>query len=279
MKIPGTPIANTILEHLKSQIARIEVTPHLAIILATTNPAPKMYVSIKLRRAAEIGLKTTVYEFNSYDQELCLTTINELNNDPIVHGILVQLPMHEGWDQNQYVNAVLPTKDVDGFLPDSQFKPATGLAVWEMLTAFAQHESFVTTHDFLKNKKITVVGKGKTAGKPTIDILTSEGFLPTVIDSKTQNPDEILKTSDIIISAVGKRNLITADNIKESSYILGIGVGKELREGKERIYGDIDEESIQHKAKLYCPTIGGIGPLTIACLLRNVVNGAMKSAQ
>lgn len=276
MKISGTPIAKAILDELKQQIQSFALQPHLAIILATDNPSPKMYVSIKLRRAAEIGLKTTVYEFSPATPQQALETIHVLNSDQSVHGILVQLPMYDHWVAEDYVTTVAPSKDVDGFLPNSQFKPATGLAVWEMLKNFAQQESYHNVHDFLNGKQITVVGKGKTAGKPAIEILKSEGFNPTIIDTKTSNPNEILQNSDIIISAVGKRHLITADNIKAGSYLIGIGVGKELHEGKERIYGDIDEESIQDKAKLYCPTIGGIGPLTIACLLRNVVQSASQ---
>lgn len=276
MKVSGTKIAQKILLNLKDTIDKYSINPNLGIVLATNNPAPYIYVNLKTKRAEEIGVNITKYELNQTEEGRANQIVNVLNNDSTTHGILIQLPTYQSWNSSQLVNAVNPHKDVDGFVENSDFKPATGLAVWEMLTEFASIEGFASTSDFLQNKKIAILGKGKTAGKPTADLLRAFGFNPTVIDSKTNDPQTITIQSDIIISATGRKNIINRHNIKENVYIIGVGVGKEETETGDQIFGDIDEESIKDKAKLYCPTIGGIGPLTIACLLRNTVQSALN---
>ncbi len=139
-----------------------------------------------------------------------------------------------------------------------------------MLTAFALLEGFPETKEFLKNKKVVLLGKGKTAGGPIRDLLLGKDINFTLIDSKTEDPDLLIKEADVIISATGKKNIITGEKIKKGSFVIGVGVGKDSGE----IYGDIEEKSVSEIAKLYCPTIGGIGPLTIVCLLRNVIQSA-----
>ena len=277
MKISGTQRSQEILQELKRKISKSKIVPHLSIVIATNNPAPQMYVRLKTKRAQDIGLKISKYEFNHTQEADALSLIKKLNSDKSVHGILVQLPTYSSWNTEMLINSIAPSKDVDGFLPNSHFKPATGLAVWEMLCEFAKHEGFTSTQNFLKDKKIAILGKGKTAGKPSADILKQHSLNPIIIDSKTENPDEIIIQSDVIISATGIKHIITGEKIKPNSYIIGIGVGKERLGDKETIFGDIDEDSIDSKAKLYCPTIGGIGPLTIACLLKNTVESFLSN--
>jgi methylenetetrahydrofolate dehydrogenase (NADP+)/methenyltetrahydrofolate cyclohydrolase len=132
-------------------------------------------------------------------------------------------------------------------------------------------EGYDSTDQFLTGKKITVLGRGKTAGKPTRELLEKKGFEVEVIHSQTASPDTIIKNSDVCISATGKKHIINASNIKNGAYVIGVGVGKDE---DQKTIGDLDEKGIENIAKLYCPTIGGIGPLTIACLLRNVVESA-----
>ena len=148
------------------------------------------------------------------------------------------------------------------------------MAVWEMLTAFALIEGFKKTEDFLKGKKIVVIGKGKAAGGPTVKLLEKQGFIPEVVEKNTKNPTSIIKKGDIVVSATGVKNIVNKSNLKKNSYVVGVGVGKEMVDGKMQIYGDINEEEVSKIAKLYCPTIGGIGPLTIVSLLKNVVQAA-----
>lgn len=276
MRVSGKEVADSILEELKKIIQEKSLKPKLAIILAGDNPASRIYVDRKIKVSGGIGLQADLYEFQKSELEKCLQAIKELDKNPTVSGIIIQHPVFEGWNFEGLAKLVNPEKDVDGFLPDSDFKGATALGVFEMLKAFAKLEGFPSAEEFLKGKNVALLGKGRTAGGPTRDLLHEKGIPFSLIDSKTENPLEIIKNADVVISATGRKNIITGEKIKEGSFVIGVGVGKEAVDGSERIFGDIEEESVAQKAKYYCPTIGGIGPLTIACLLRNVVESAKK---
>ncbi len=278
MIVSGKPIAQKILEDVRQQIETNHLHPDLAIILAGENPASRMYIKHKTKVGAEIGINVITYEFAASVPDECMRTIDALNNDPQTNGIIVQLPLYPNWVTDNFVNRVAPQKDVDGFVPRTPFIPATAEATWEMLSEFARLEGYPITESFLQGKKIVVLGKGKTAGKPVRELLKTKGFDSALIDSKTKHPDDIIRESDIIVSATGKKNIINATNVKDSSYVIGIGVGKEIVGDTTKTFGDIDEEGIENRAKLICPTIGGIGPLTIACLLRNVSTATLKQA-
>ncbi len=273
MKISGIPIARKILRGLKKEIVKLKLRPHLVIISAGNNPNSQTYIRHKQMAAEKTGIIATVYPLNPNQESNYFKVVEKLNADPSVHGIITQLPVYAAWNSEKCITTIATAKDVDGFRTDSPFHGATALAVWEMLGAFAHKEKFVTTEKFLQRKAIAIAGKGKTAGWPTIKLLRSKGFDPTIIDSKTPSPDEILREADVIISATGRKHFVHAGNIKKGCFVIGIGVGREMVDGKTVTYGDIDG-NIKYKAKLYCPTIGGIGPLTIACLLRNVVIAA-----
>lgn len=273
MKVSGKEVADAISKKLQKEITQLKIKPCLAIILTAEDPASRLYVNFKEKRAEEIGVAVKHFEFSEDQIQDLEKTIKELNDDKSVHGIIIQYPIYKSWNFDELFSKIDPKKDVDGFSKDSPFKGATALGVWEMLIAFALIERSATTDVFLKNKNIVLLGKGKTAGGPIRDLLTDKKVIFTLIDSKTQNPDEIIKSADVIISATGKKNIITGKKIKKGSFVIGVGVGKEDRE----IYGDIEEKSVSEIAKLYCPTIGGIGPLTIVCLLRNVIQSAKKA--
>ena len=164
MEVSGKDLAQKILDKLSLEIAEKNLKPELAIILASLDPAPKMYTSRKMKTAEEIGIKTVLFEFLEDQNIECLEKIKELNNDKNVSGILVQQPMYKDWDFESYIQEVDSKKDVDGFKKDSPFKEATAIGVWEMLSEFARLEGFENTEEFLKNKKIVVLGKGLTAG-------------------------------------------------------------------------------------------------------------------
>jgi methylenetetrahydrofolate dehydrogenase (NADP+)/methenyltetrahydrofolate cyclohydrolase len=272
MKVSGKPLADSILNALKLEIAEDQLQAKLAIILANNNPASRLYVENKLARAGEIGIAATLHQFSEDQKDQVLPLILKLNKT--VSGIIIQFPIFESWDFKELSKAVNSKKDVDGFKFDAPFMPATAAAVWEMLTEFARIEGFDKAENFLKGKNITVLGRGKTAGGPIREMLLTKRFPSNLIHSQTQNPDGIIQSSDVIISATGKKHIINAQNIKKGAYIIGVGVSKDEN---SKTVGDLDEEAIAEKAKLFCPTIGGIGPLTIACLLRNVVQSAKNS--
>lgn len=278
MKVSGKDVAEAILRKLEKEIKDKNLKPSLAIILAGDNPSSRIYVNNKIKTAKHIGIEAKLFEFSENEQEKCLQTIQRLNKDSSVHGIIVQYPVYDTWNFDEYEQSINSLKDVDGFLENSPYKGATALGIWEMLAAFSLIEGFKTTEDFLKGKKIVVLGRGKAAGGPTIKLLEEKGFTPEVIVRSTPNPTKIIKSGDVVIGATGVKHILNKTNLKKGTYIIGVGVGKEIVDGKEKIYGDIKEEDVAKIAKLYCPTIGGIGPLTIVSLLKNVVESAKRSA-
>ncbi len=276
MKVSGKAVADAIARKLQEKIKQLKVQPTFAIILAGEDHASRIYVDFKIKRASEIGVKVEFFEFSENQLNECIETIEKLNADKNVHGMIIQYPIYKAWNFDELIEKVDPKKDVDGFHDDSPYEKATALAVWEMLTAFGFIEGFAKTEEFLKGKKIVVLGRGKTAGGPTIELLRNHGFEVTVIAHDTEDPDAKIRNGDVVISATGVKNIVNGSNIKKGAYVIGVGVGREIVDGKKKIYGDIDEEEISQIAKLYCPTVGGIGPLTIVSLLENVVSSARR---
>lgn len=277
MKVSGREVAEAISGKLRKEIKRLNLKPALAIILAGDNPASRIYVNNKIKAAERIGIQHKLFEFSKNQFKDIVKAIQKLNADKKINGIIVQYPAYEGWDFEKLISEINSKKDVDGFKEDSPYQGATALAVWEMLTAFAFLEGFKKTEDFLKGKKIVCLGRGKTAGGPITELLTTLGFKVTSVVRDTKNPTAKIKSGDVVISATGVKNIVNKTNLKKGAYVVGVGIGKEVVEGKEKIYGDINEEDVSRVAKLYCPTVGGIGPLTIVSLLKNVVKSAKGS--
>lgn len=279
MKVSGKEVAEKISKRLEAKVKKLIITPLFAIILAGNDPSSKLYVENKIKVANRIGVKVKYFEFSHQQFDDVLKTIHRLNEDRAVHGMIIQYPVFDAWDFDKLITAIDPKKDVDGFSDKSPFRKATAMATWEMLKAFAEIEGFSKAEEFLRGKTIVVLGRGKTAGGPIRELLENKGFSITVISRDTKNLNEKINKGDVIISATGHKNIVNASNVKKGAYVIGVGVGREIIDGKVRIYGDIKEEEISQVAKLYCPTIGGIGPLTIVSLLKNVVESAKRSTK
>lgn len=278
MRVSGKEVADAIAKKLATEIKDKNLKPHLAIILAGNDPTSRIYVHNKIKTADKIGIKAKLYEFSKEEKDLCLSLLDQLNQDTSVHGVIIQHPVYSSWHYDELLEKLDSKKDVDGFKEGSPYAGATALAIWEMLTAFAMLEGFSSTEEFLRNKNIVVVGQGRTAGGPFTKLLKEKGFNPSVVVKETENPTPIIKSGDVVVSATGVKNLVNKNNLKKGAYVVGVGVGKEVIDGKEKIYGDIKEDEVSKIAKLYCPTIGGIGPLTIVSLLKNVVESAKKAS-
>lgn len=266
MIINGREIANEILDDLKKRVEKLKskgITPHLAIILVGKDPQSESYVSQKELKGTKIGAKISVKRLAlSVKTEKLLKTIEQLNNDSNVHGVIVQRPLPPQINSSSIVQTIEPTKDVDGFRNDSKFKPPIALAVIKILNEVDKN--------FL-NKKIVVIGKGETGGSPVIKELIKQGAFVEVIDSRTENKENIIKNADIVISAVGKPNIINSKMIKNGAILISVGLHKEA-DGK--LHGDYNEEEIKDKASFYTPTPGGVGPVNVAMLLKNLVKAA-----
>lgn len=281
MIINGREIAQKIFSDLKKRVGKLKkknITPHLHIITLTTDSASRAYVSQKKKNGEEIGIKITVENLNpdTKTKEL-LAKIEKLNNDPSVHGIIIQRPFSPQIDEKKVAEAINPKKDVDGFHPQSKFSPPIAQAVLKILKEVYASTPGVDVQkpqgfsNWLKSKKIAVIGRGVTAGKPIIKTFEKMRITPEVITSRTENRKKILSNSDIVICAVGKSNILRADELKNGVILIGVGMFK----GEDgRFRSDYDEEEIQNVASFYTPTPGGVGPINVAMLLSNLIKSA-----
>ena len=274
MKIDGRQIANEIFEDLKNRVKSLKakgITPHLYIILLSDDNSSLSYINQKKLKGEGLGIKITIDAMgkNISTDEL-IDKINVLNNKKNVNAVIVQRPMPKQINEEKIANTVIPQKDIDGFNVNSLFATPVAFAVITILKK--AHELSKINGDFnswLKEKNILVIGKGITAGAPIIKYLQKLGIKVNTVDSKTVNKDEILKNSDIIISAVGKENVVRALDIKKDVILIDVGMHREV-DGK--FHGDYKENEIENKALFYTPTPGGVGPINVAILMENLVD-------
>lgn len=279
MILYGKPLANNIYKDLKSKISSLkakDIIPALAIILVGNNPESVSYVKQKLQKCLKLGIRAQLLKFKDNDTYHELQQkILSLNNNKDVHGIIIQLPLPPHLARKNLPHLVSPRKDVDGFHPQSVFVSPISeavLALTKEASGFKKQADFIS---WLKNKNIVVVGKGPTGGEPIINSLKRMKINPKLIDSKTLNPQSVIGRADIIVTAAGKPNLIQGKFIKQGSILVSIGIAKI----GTKLYGDYDEEDVSSKAGSYTPTPGGVGPLLVAYLLRNVVAAAQKNSE
>ena len=266
MELSGKKIALRIFEQIKSERESLpsSVLPTLVIITLGNEVSWEAYVRQKLKRGAAAGINTIHKNLSDASQEELIDEIEQLNKDHLVHGIIVQRPLPSDFDTKLISNMVLKTKDVDGFRSDSPFEVPVFLAVKRLLQEVNYLEK-------LKTQNITVIGKGESAGKLIIQGLGKMGISPQVINSQTINPQSILKTSDVIISCVGK-TVIHPQNLKPGVVLIGVGIHSE----SGKLKGDYNEEEIKSIASFYTPTPGGVGPLNLAFLFKNVIKATKQ---
>lgn len=265
MKIDGQEIASEILDELKIKVQNLKekgITPTLAIILVGDNPQSVAYIEQKELKANKIGANVKVLKLDSKVSESeLLEGVNELNNDHSIHGIIIQRPVPNISSERLDI-AVIPEKDVDGFNPSSTFEPPVSEAIIKILRSVDAN---------FANKKIAIIGKGETGGGPIIKTFQKHGIDFSAVDSKTKDSELIIKSADIIISAVGKSGVLNSKNIKKGAILISVGLHKD-ENGKLR--GDYRGNEIKDIASFYTPTPGGVGPVNVAMLLQNLVQAA-----
>lgn len=276
MLIDGKAIAQHTFDTLTKRVSELKVegiTPHLAVILIGDDASSKAYVRQKELKLTQIGGAITTHRFdNSLSEEELIQLINQLNNDPIVHGIIVQRPLPPQIDKHHITDATNPQKDVDGFLDNSPFEPPIAMAVMRVLKeVFKQSHQDGELDAWLKTKRIAIIGKGYTAGGPIIRVFEHHNIPLTVIDRSTTNRGEILADADIVISAVGKEKSLTSSEIKQGAVVIGVGM---FRGSDDKLHGDYDEEDISQRASFYTSVPGGIGPINVAMLLVNLLKAS-----
>lgn len=294
--ISGKKLAQQIREETRADVDQWVLAgnkrPHLSVILVGDNPASHSYVLNKTRAAADVGISSeTILKHSEISEEELLDLIYKLNTDPRVDGLLVQLPLPEHIDERTICNAVAPNKDVDGFhvvnvgrmcLDQSTMLPATPWGVWEIIK-----RTGIPTF----GKNVVVAGRSKNVGMPIAMLLHTDGRHErpggdaTVTISHRYTPKEQLcqhtKIADIVVAAAGIPNLITADMIKEGAAVIDVGINRvqDPVTGKSRLVGDVDFEAVKKKAGFITPVPGGVGPMTVAMLMKNTVKAAKSVLQ
>ncbi|MBI4084290.1 MAG: bifunctional 5,10-methylenetetrahydrofolate dehydrogenase/5,10-methenyltetrahydrofolate cyclohydrolase [Candidatus Levybacteria bacterium] len=279
MRIDGQEIASTIFADLKKRIEKLkkkQITPHLVVMLVGNDQASHAYVKQKQKKGEEIGALVTVQMYGEdATTDQLLTEILKLNQDPLVHAIVVQQPLPGHIDTQKLVDNTDPKKDVDGFHIDSSFTPPIAEAAIHALDTIRFHlVQGGTLTEWLAAKRIVVIGKGETGGAPIIAKLQKLAIALKTIDSKTENPTGVMRQADIIISCVGKSGIIKADFLKKGVVLIGIGMH---RGSDGKLHGDYEENDIKNIASYYTPIPGGIGPVNVAMLLKNVLIASEKS--
>ena len=279
MEINGKEIAQSIYAELKENVGELIMrgrTPHLVVILVGDNPSSIAYVNQKRKWAEFIGADVIIEEYpEKTTQDFLEKRIEDLNQNASVHAILVQIPLPRHLDADKLTPMVSPRKDIDGFHPESPFTPPLASAVITVLEEIKKREGeSKDIFSWLTSKRIVLLGKGKAGGMPVHNLLQKQGVEHTVIDSKSENREEEMREADIIISAVGKKQVVKADAIKDGVILIGVGIN--LDEDK-KLFGDYEVADIKEKASYYTPTPGGVGPVNVASLLKNLIKAADSS--
>lgn len=288
MKIlDGKKVSQAVKDELKISVAQLanegKKIPHLAAVLVGSNGASETYVAAKVKACEEVGFKSTLVRFEEDVSEIkLLEKIRSLNKDPDVDGILVQLPLPKHIPDEEVINAIDPDKDVDGFHPVSVGKMVQGLPTFVSATPYGimlmlEHYKINTS-----GMHAVVVGRSNIVGRP-MSILLSENKIPgnctvTLCHSKTKNIAELCRNADIIVAALGQPDFVSADMVKEGAIVIDVGITRVADATKKsgfRLKGDVDFENVSPKCSWITPVPGGVGPMTIAALLKNTFRSCM----
>lgn len=276
--IDGKALAKKIRSNLKldcDELKKKGILPKLAVILVGDDSASKVYVRNKNRACEEVGIDFEEYLLNAdITQEQLINLINSLNNKKDVHGILLQSPIPSHLDINEAFRTISPEKDVDGFNPLNVGKLALGQDTFVSCTPYGVIKMFEEYNIDLEGKNLTIIGRSNIVGKPLIQCCLNKNATVTVCHSRTKDLKEHTKTADIVIAAIGKAKFITADMIKDNAVVIDVGINRD-EDGK--LVGDVDFENIEKKASYITPVPGGVGPMTIAMLMNNVIKAAKQS--
>ena len=265
--IDGKIISTKIKEELKAEIKTYMIKPCLAVIQIGNDEASNVYISAKQKACSEVGIYLKHIKFDEDSREIeIIHKILELNNDEYVHGILLQLPIPEKFNEEKLINYISRNKDVDGLTDINVGKLINNKKCLVSCTPQGIIKLLEESGVSIPGKNVVIVGRSKLVGKPLISLFLNNDATVTVCHSKTNNLKEFTKNADILVVAVGKKHLITEDMIKKDSVVIDVGINR--IDGK--LYGDVDYENVKNKVSLITPVPGGVGPMTVAMLLCNV---------
>jgi len=279
-KIDGKAFAVGLRERVGKAVAQLQqdhgLVPGLAVVLVGEDPASEVYVRNKGKQTLEAGMRSFEHKLpdTTAESEL-LALIDQLNADPDVHGILVQLPLPDQIDSHAVINAIDPDKDVDGFHLINVGRLSTGAAGLVPCTPLGCLMLLKEELGDLSGKNAVVVGRSNIVGKPMASLLLAESCTVTIAHSRTKDLADVCREADILVAAVGRPQMIPGDWVKPGATVIDVGINRiEGAQGKTRLVGDVDYASAEAVAGAITPVPGGVGPMTIACLLRNTVQAA-----
>lgn len=273
--INGKELAKKVRKELKEEVKELKekgINPKLAVIMVGNDPGSTVYVRNKSKACEKTGIEFEEFLFDDQTSEdKLLEVINKLNSDDSIHGILLQSPVPKHININKAFRTISPNKDVDGFNPVNVGNLTIGEDAFISCTPYGIVKMLEEYNIETEGKNTVILGRSNIVGKPMIQCMLNKNSTVTVCHSKTKNIKEIVKNGDIVIAAIGKPKFVTADMIKDGAVVIDVGINR-LEDGS--ILGDVDYENVAKKASFITPVPGGVGPMTIAMLLNNVVKAA-----
>jgi methylenetetrahydrofolate dehydrogenase (NADP+)/methenyltetrahydrofolate cyclohydrolase len=281
--IDGKAFAATVRGKVATQVAVLTtdhaITPGLAVVLVGEDPASQVYVRSKGKQTVEVGMNSFEHKLEIDTSEaVLLDLIATLNADPAVHGILVQLPLPKHLDEDLVINSIDPAKDVDGFHISNVGLLGTGQKSMVPCTPLGCLMMLREHHGSLSGMDAVVIGRSNIVGKPMAQLLLGDSCSVTIAHSRTKNLPEVVGRADIVVAAVGRAEMVPGDWIKPGATVIDVGINRiEKPEGGTRLVGDVDYASAAEVAGAITPVPGGVGPMTIACLLANTLTACLRA--
>uniref|UniRef100_UPI00147AAB24 bifunctional methylenetetrahydrofolate dehydrogenase/methenyltetrahydrofolate cyclohydrolase FolD n=2 Tax=Roseobacteraceae TaxID=2854170 RepID=UPI00147AAB24 len=279
--IDGKAFAAKVRGQVADQVAKLKeengITPGLAVVLVGEDPASQVYVRSKGKMTVEVGMNSYEHKLDiDTSEEDLLALIDKLNNDPAVHGILVQLPLPKHLNEDLVINSIDPAKDVDGFHISNVGLLGTGQKSMVPCTPLGCLMMLRDYHGSLSGMDAVVVGRSNIVGKPMAQLLLGDSCTVTIAHSRTKDLPDVVRRADIVVAAVGRPEMIPGDWIKEGATVIDVGINRIERDGKNKLVGDVDYASAAERAGAITPVPGGVGPMTIACLLANTLTACCR---
>jgi len=258
------------------------ITPGLAVVLVGEDPASQVYVRSKGKMTVEVGMKSVEHRLDADTAEAdLLALIEQLNNDPEIHGILCQLPLPKHLDEDLVINSISPAKDVDGFHISNVGLLGTGQKSMVPCTPLGCLMMLRDHHGSISGMDAVVIGRSNIVGKPMAQLLLNDSATVTIAHSRTRDLADVVRRADIVVAAVGRPEMVPGDWIKEGATVIDVGINRldapEKGPGKTKLVGDVDYDSCAARAGAITPVPGGVGPMTIACLLANTVTACCRA--
>ncbi len=280
--IDGKAFAATVREKVAGHVARLKevnsITPGLAVVLVGEDPASQVYVRSKGKLTVEVGMNSFEHKLGADTAEAdLLALITQLNNDPAVHGILVQLPLPDHLNEDLVINSIDPAKDVDGFHISNVGLLGTGQKSMVPCTPLGCLMMLRDHHGSLSGLNAVVVGRSNIVGKPMANLLLRDSCTVTIAHSRTKDIEALCREADILVAAVGRPEMVTGDWVKPGATVIDVGINRIERDGKNKLVGDVDFASASEVAGAITPVPGGVGPMTIACLLANTLTACCRA--